>query len=578
MFSFFTLLGGLAFFIFGMNQMSHALERIAGDKMEKVINTMTRNRFVGLILGCIITIAIQSSSAVTVMLVGLVNSGIMNISNTVGIIMGSNIGTTITAWIMSLIGVSSDNIFVKMLKPESFSPLLAFAGIVLIMLSKSSKRKDIGKCFIGFAILMYGMVLMSDSVEPLAQSENFSNIMMKFKNPLLGIIAGLVVTAVIQSSAASVGMLQALSMTGGITYAMAFPIIMGQNIGTCATAILSSIGVSKNAKRVAAIHLSFNLIGTAIFMLLYFIVQTFIDLPVMGKAINPAGIALCHSVFNIGTTILLLPFSNTLVKIATTAIKVEPQKQIAFIDERLFETPSVVVFECNRLSDEMAKLTGRAVNEAVSNLFSYDEKKGDDIETLEKDIDVYEDHLGTYLVKLSGTKLGSNDRKAVAKVLHSIGDFERMSDHALNLVESAKEISEKKIEMSEQALKELTVLGGALSEIIDITISSYERMDQKLAIRIEPLEQMIDVLTAQIRQNHVDRLQSGECTIEKGFVLADILNNFERISDHCSNIAVAVIEAGQDEYDPHAYLQKVRAKDNSDFNSMFNEFKEKYQL
>lgn len=578
MFSFFTLLGGLAFFIFGMNQMSHALERIAGDKMEKVINTMTRNRFVGLILGCIITIAIQSSSAVTVMLVGLVNSGIMNISNTVGIIMGSNIGTTITAWIMSLIGVSSDNIFVKMLKPESFSPLLAFAGIVLIMLSKSSKRKDVGKCFIGFAILMYGMVLMSDSVEPLAQSENFSNIMMKFKNPLLGIIAGLVVTAVIQSSAASVGMLQALSMTGGITYAMAFPIIMGQNIGTCATAILSSIGVSKNAKRVAAIHLSFNLIGTAIFMLLYFIVQTFIDLSVMGKAINPAGIALCHSVFNIGTTILLLPFSNTLVKIATTAIKVEPQKQIAFIDERLFETPSVVVFECNRLSDEMAKLTGRAVNEAVSNLFSYDEKKGNDIETLEKDIDVYEDHLGTYLVKLSGTKLGSNDRKAVAKVLHSIGDFERMSDHALNLVESAKEISEKKIEMSEQALKELTVLGGALSEIIDITISSYERTDQKLAIRIEPLEQMIDVLTAQIRQNHVDRLQSGECTIEKGFVLADILNNFERISDHCSNIAVAVIEAGQDEYDPHAYLQKVRAKDNSDFNSMFNEFKEKYQL
>lgn len=512
------------------------------------------------------------------MLVGLVNSGIMNISNTVGIIMGSNIGTTITAWLMSLIGVSSDNIFVKMLKPESFSPLLAFAGIVLIMLSKSSKRKDVGKCFIGFAILMYGMVLMSDSVEPLAQSENFSNIMMKFKNPLLGIIAGLVVTAVIQSSAASVGMLQALSMTGGITYAMAFPIIMGQNIGTCATAILSSIGVSKNAKRVAAIHLSFNLIGTAIFMLLYFIVQTFIDLPVMGKAINPAGIALCHSVFNIGTTILLLPFSNTLVKIATTAIKVEPQKQIAFIDERLFETPSVVVFECNRLSDEMAKLTGRAVNEAVSNLFSYDEKKGDDIETLEKDIDVYEDHLGTYLVKLSGTKLGSNERKAVSKVLHSIGDFERMSDHALNLVESAKEISEKKIEMSEQALKELTVLGGALSEIIDITISSYERMDQKLAIRIEPLEQMIDVLTAQIRQNHVDRLQNGECTIEKGFVLADILNNFERISDHCSNIAVAVIEAGQDEYDPHAYLQKVRAKDNSDFNSMFNEFKEKYQL
>lgn len=575
-FSIFTLLGGLAFFIFGMNQMSDSLEKIAGKRMEAIINKMTQNRFAGLLMGCIITIAIQSSSAVTVMLVGLVNSGLMNISNTVGVIMGSNIGTTITAWIMSLIGVSSDNVFIKMLKPESFSPLLAFIGIGLIMLSKKSKQKEIGNSFLGFAILMYGMVLMSGSVAPLADSPAFIKILTAFQNPLLGVLTGLVVTALIQSSAASLGMLQALSLTGGITYGMAIPIIMGQNIGTCATAILSSIGVSKNAKRVAVIHLSFNLIGTAFFMILYFVVHSIFDLPFVDTPIDPMGIALCHSIFNIATTAFLLPFTKQLVAIATRTIKTEPEVQVAFLDERLFETPSVAVAECNKLSLEMAELTGDSIKKAIHNLFTPTEEEGAEIVKLEDTIDIYEDHLGSYLVKLSGKSLSMRDSRVVSKVLHTIGDFERISDHARNLVASAREMAEKDLQMSDQAMQELETLNQAILDITDITIRSYINMDVSLAEKVEPLEQVIDLMTDTIHLHHTDRLQTGDCTIERGFVLADILNNCERISDHCSNIAVAVLEADRDVYDPHEYLRHVKDMENPDFMKLFNGYKEKY--
>jgi len=371
LFSVFTLLGGLAFFIYGMNQMSHSLERIAGSKMERIINKMTKNRLSGLLMGCIITVAIQSSSAVTVMLVGLVNSGLMNIGNTVAVIMGSNIGTTITAWLMSLVGISSDNVFVKMLKPESFSPLLAFVGIGLIMLSKKPGKKDVGNSFVGFAILMYGMMLMSSSVAPLAESPSFSRLLVSFENPILGVLTGLIVTAIIQSSAASVGMLQAISMTGSISYGMAIPIIMGQNIGTCATAILSSIGVNKNAKRVAAIHLSFNLIGTLFFMVLYFGLHMIFDFSFADEPIKPMGIALCHSIFNIATTVLLLPFSNQLVMLASKTIKTEPERQIAFLDDRIFEMPSVAISECEKLSNEMADIARRSVVDAINNIFDH---------------------------------------------------------------------------------------------------------------------------------------------------------------------------------------------------------------
>ncbi len=544
--------------------------------METVINKMTQNRLAGLLMGCIITIALQSSSAVTVMLVGLVNSGLMNIGNTVGVIMGSNIGTTVTAWIMSLIGVSSDNVFVRMLKPESFSPLLAFIGIGLIMISKRTRQKELGNCFLGFAILMYGMVLMSSSVAPLADSPAFIRLLTAFENPVLGVLTGLVVTAAIQSSAASLGMLQALSMTGGITYGMAIPIIMGQNIGTCATALLSSIGVSKNAKRVAAIHLSFNLIGTASFMLLYFILHAAMDFAFTETAINPVGIALCHSIFNIGTTALLLPFSKQLVSIASKAIKTGTEQQTAYLDERLFSTPSVVVAECDKLSMEMAQLVGEAVKTATEILLDYDEKRAESVAELEKTADVYEDRLGSYLVKLSGKGLVSSDSRCVSKILHTIGNFERMSDHARNLAESAAEIADKQMIMSESAKEELDSLQKAIVEITDLTVSAYEKTDIGLAEKVEPLEQVIDLLVETMKIHHTERLQSGECTIERGFVLADILNNYERISDHCSNIAVAVLEARTDTYDPHEYLSRVKTMENPVFRDLFNMYKEKY--
>ncbi|MBO5564772.1 MAG: Na/Pi cotransporter family protein [Lachnospiraceae bacterium] len=577
-FSVFTLLGGLAFFIYGMHQMSNSLERIAGARMERIVNRMTKNRFAGLLMGCIITIAIQSSSAVTVMLVGLVNSGLMNIANTAGVIMGSNIGTTITAWVMSMIGISGDNPFVRMLKPESFSPVLAFVGILLLMTAKTQKKRDVGNALLGFAVLMYGMLLMSGSVAPLADSPSFAKVLTVFRNPVLGILIGLVITAIIQSSAASVGMLQALSLSGNITFGMAVPIIMGQNIGTCATAILSSIGVGRNAKRVAAIHLLFNLIGTAVFAVAFFGAHALFDLSFVDRQINPAGIALCHTAFNVGTTILLLPLAGRLVKLAETIIKTEERPQVAFLDERLFGTPALVVAKCDSFSREMAQKAKDSVEKAIANIRAYSEDCSREIEEIEGEVDIYEDHLGTYLVRLSGKKLSAHDSKITAKVLHSIGNFERLSDHALNLVESAKEIHEKKIEMSEQAKKELTCLENAVLEIMGITAEAYETMNRKLAEKVEPLEQVIDLLTETIRMNHIDRLQSGDCTIERGFVLADILNNFERISDHCSNIAIAVLEADTDQYDPHEYLKQIRTMDNPRFKELFEEYREKYSL
>ncbi len=575
-FSVFTLLGGLAFFIYGMNQMSHSLEIIAGEKMEAIINKLTGNRILGLLLGCVITVAIQSSSAVTVMLVGLVNSGLMDLGNTVGVIMGSNIGTTVTAWIMSLIGVSSDNIFIQMLKPESFSPLLAFIGIVLIMIAKLPKRKEIGNAFVGFAVLMFGMTLMSGSVAPLADSPVFTQMLTAFRNPLLGVLVGLVVTAVIQSSAASVGMLQALSMTGGITYGIAIPIIMGQNIGTCATAILSSIGVSRNAKRVAAIHLSFNLIGTAVFMIIYYVIHSLLEASFLDLPVSPVEIAICHSVFNISTTILLLPFSKFLVRIAEGVIKEEAVPQIAFLDERLFNTPAVAVGKCDGFTNEMARSAHSAVNKAIDNYFNCEEESVRAVEELEDLVDIYEDRLGTYLIKLSGIKNTQRDKRRIAKMLHSIGDWERISDLARDLTESAAELKEKKLEISEQAKIELGTLSRAISEVVSITTDAFVNSDTELARRVEPLEEVIDMLVARCRENHIGRLQEGECTLERGFVLADTLTSYERISDHCSNIAIAVLEEGTEKFNPHEYMHQVKSGDDPVFQKLFDEYQTHY--
>ena len=577
-FSFITLFGGLALFLYGMSLMSQGLEKLAGGKLEAILKRMTSNPLKSLFLGMGITAVIQSSSAVTVMLVGLVNSGIMHLSGTVGVIMGSNIGTTVTAWILSLIGIESDNVWVQLLKPESFSPVLALIGIVLIMSSKTSKKKDIGSIMIGFAILMYGMEFMSDSVSPLANSPQFTSMLTAFSNPLLGLLTGLVLTAVIQSSSASVGILQALSLTGSISYGMAIPIIMGQNIGTCVTALISSIGVNKNAKRVAVIHISFNIIGTVIFMAFYFVAHFLIDMPFVETAITPVGIAVVHSIFNVTTTVLLLPFSKQLVKLAEGTIKVEPETEVAFLDERLLNTPSIALQECNHIATNMAYVAKESMLEAMELLFSYDEAKAEKVEKLEGEADIYEDRLGSYLMKLSGADLSDADSRQISKLLHTIGDFERISDHAVNIVKAAQELSEKKIILSKEGLREIEIATSAIKEIMEIAIGSFDRNDLQLAYHVEPLEQVVDGIIEEIKLNHVTRLQAGVCTIQHGFVLSDILTNYERVSDHCSNIAVAMIELSKSTFDTHEYLDKLKTMADPAFREMFMEYKKKYAI
>lgn len=577
-FSFITLFGGLALFLFGMNQMSASLEKLAGGKMEAILNKMTSNRFAGLALGAAITIAIQSSSAVTVMLVGLVNSGIMDIGNTVGVIMGSNIGTTVTAWIMSLIGVSSSNVFVRMLKPESFSPIMALIGVIMMMTCKSSKKKDIGNILVGFAVLMYGMTFMSSSVAPLAHSPKFETLLTAFRNPFLGILVGLTVTAVIQSSAASVGMLQALALTGSITWDMAIPIIMGQNIGTCATALISSIGVNRNAKRVAAIHISFNIIGTIIFMVIYFIVNATIDLPFLSRAIAPVGVAMFHSVFNICTTAMLLPFTKQLVKLAKRIVKTEPEKQVAFLDERLLKTPSVAIAECSKQENEMALLSKDSLVKAMNLLLQFDEKEAEGVRDLEAEVDVFEDHIGSYLVKVSGNELSDHDGKEVSLMLHTISNFERISDHALNVMQTAQELHDKRLKFSDMAYEELDILVSAMTEILDITYTAFTESDYTLAQKIEPLEEVIDGMTERIKSNHTERLKNGTCTIQNGFILNDLLNALERASDHCSNIGVAMIELRQYSFDTHEYLEEAKDMSNPVFRGFYEMFKDKYYI
>ena len=578
-FNLFTLLGGLAFFLYGMTVMSTGLEKMAGSKLEKILKKMTSNPFKSLLLGAGITIAIQSSSAMTVMLVGLVNSGIMKLGQTIGVIMGSNIGTTLTAWILSLSGVESDNIFLQMLKPKNFSPIVALIGILLIMVAKSRKKKDVGNICVGFAILMFGMELMGSSVEGLEDMPQFTSMMTAFTNPILGVIVGAVITGIIQSSAASVGMLQALSATGTITYGIAFPIIMGQNIGTCVTSLISSIGVNKNAKRVAVVHISFNIIGTAIFLIAFFIGKTFFSLPILEETIGAVGIAACHSIFNVCTTILLLPFQKLLEKIANVIVKdTDEKEEYVFFDERLFKTPSVAIEECNALTIKMADIARDTIGTALRLVEKYDDKVAQDLLQSESLLDMYEDKLGTILVRLSGESLSSSDSKKIARLLHTIGDFERIGDHAVNLVGVAQEIKEKTIEFSDAAKEELHVLASAVEEIMAIAVDSFKNNDVDYAAKVEPLEEVIDRLVDVIKLRHIKRLQAGNCTIEHGFVLADLLNNYERVSDHCSNIGVAVIEVAHNSFETHEYLQEVKKADNKEFKENYEIFSQKYAL
>lgn len=577
--SVFTLLGGLALFLFGMNLMSSGLEKIAGGRLESLLKKMTSNRFNALLLGLGITVAIQSSSAVTVMLVGLVNSGIMQLSQSVGVIMGSNVGTTVTAWILSLTGLEGDSLIIRLLKPSSFAPLVAFFGILLYMMSKKESRKNIGSVCLGFAILMFGMDFMSGAVEPLAEMPEFASLMTAFNNPLFGILIGALVTAVIQSSSASVGILQALSLTGNVSIGMSFPIILGQNIGTTITAVISSIGVSKEAKRVSVIHAAFNLIGSIVFLAGFWIISITVKPVLFAEAATPFSIAVCHSIFNISTTLLLLPASNLLVRLATRLVKEKEEKKntVCFLDSRLFATPSVAVAECNTRASEMALLAHNAIFASLDYLKEPSDTLRDSILAYEDKLDAYEDALGKYLVALSPRGLSVRDSRHVSKILHAIGNFERIGDHAVNMLKVSDEIEQKGLGFSDAAKKELETLNRAITDIVNLTTEAFCNSNIQSASLVEPLEQVIDELIAEIRSRHINRLQKGNCTVEMGFVLADLLNNYERVSDHCSNLAVAVIEAqAENEAGAHAYLQEV--KNSYDFNEIFEKYLKQYTL
>ena len=576
-FSLFTLCGGLAFFLYGMTVMSKSLEKMAGGRLERLLKRMTSNPIKSLILGAGITIAIQSSSAMTVMLVGLVNSGVMELGQTIGVIMGSNIGTTLTAWLLSLTGIESESFFVNFLKPKNFSPLLALVGILLIMGSKKQRRRDVGRVMMGFSILMYGMELMSGAVTPLADMPEFTNLMTAFTNPLLGVLVGAAFTGIIQSSAASVGILQALAMTGSVTYGMAIPIIMGQNIGTCVTALISSIGVSRNAKRVSVIHISFNLIGTAVGLIVLCGGNAVFGFPFLSESVNAVGIAFCHTVFNVCTTLLLLPFTRQLEWLAKKAISTEDKpSDFAFLDPRLLRTPGVAVSECAGMVNQMGALAQTSMNLVLEQFLQYTEAREEEILANEDKLDIYEDRLGGYLVQISQHGTSADDNHTISRLLHAIGDFERIGDHVLNLQESAKELHDKQLRFSDAAQDELGVLTHLMQDILDASLSCFREDDSIAAQQVEPLEETMDCLTDEIRSRHIRRLQSGECTIQLGFVLNDLLNNFERISDHCSNIAVSVIEERDSHIAAHAYLHDM--KKNGEFAVRLQQNLKRYAL
>ena len=580
-FSVITLCGGLAFVLFGMSTMSASLEKLAGGRLEQLLKKMTDNRFKSLLLGAGITIAIQSSSAMTVMLVGLVNSGIMELGQTVGVIMGSNVGTTLTAWILSLSGIESDVVWLRLLKPEVFSPVIALAGVVMTMSAKKTRVRSAGSIMVGFAVLMTGMELMKDAMSPLADMPEFASILTAFTNPFLGVIVGAVFTGVIQSSAASVGILQALSLTGGITYGMALPVIMGQNIGTCVTALLSSIGVSHNARRVSVVHISFNLIGTAVCLAAFYGTDLIFHYAFMDAVIGPAGIAMVHSIFNIATTILLLPFTRQLEKLAYLVVREdegEKEEKLAFVDERLLATPSVAIAECANKTVDMARLAEKTILRSLTLLEKYDEKTAAEVIKNEDRLDLYEDQLGTLLVRLSGKALSDEDSRNISKQLHTIGDFERIGDHAVNLLKTAQEIDQKGIKFSGAASEELRVLLSALKEILSLTTRAFAQGDLSMAARVEPLEQVIDGLVTDIKSNHITRLQKGHCTIEMGFVLSDLLTNCERVSDHCSNIAVAQIETALNAYQSHEYLNARKTGGDTAFRSDFESYRARFAV
>lgn len=577
-FSLFTLCGGLAFFLYGITIMSSGLEKIAGGRLERILKKMTSNPLKSLVFGAGVTAAIQSSSAVTVMLVGLVNSGIMKLSQAIGVIMGSNIGTTITAWILSLSGIESSNFFVRLLKPESFSPIMALVGIIFIMASKSNRRKSVGAVLVGFAILMFGMEVMTDAMAPLADMPQFTHILTAFTNPILGVVVGTIVTAVIQSSAASIGILQALSMVGGMTYAMAIPIIMGQNIGTCVSAMLSSIGVNTNAKRVAAVHVLFNVIGVIVCLSIFELGYILFHFKFATNNISPFGIAVVHSIFNIVTTILLFPFTKLLEKMAMRLVpdKKQSSKNV-LLDERLLLAPTFAIAECYRQTIKMAELVEYNFINSTKMLKSFHAKKAEQIRGNEIKIDTYEDKLDAFLLKLSNKELTEEDSNRISQLLLVIGDYERIGDHAAYILKIAETMKNEDKHLSNDAVEELKVIVKAVSEIFAMTLEAFRTDNITLAQEVEPLEAVIKKIIRKVKNRHIQRLKDGNCTAELSFMFSDLLNDFRRIAAHCGNIATSVMQLHDTTLDKHEYNHRNKGED-IQFVSRYEDYKSRYSV
>ena len=578
-FNVFTLMGGIAMFLYGMDLMGKALEQTAGSKLQGILSTMTSSPIRGLLLGMAVTAVIQSSGATTVMAVGFVNSGLMELHQAISVIMGANVGTTVTGWLLSLSGLEGDSFLTQMMNPTAWSPILGFIGIWMYMIGKDRKR-GVGKILLGFSILMAGMNTMSHAMSPLADEPWFMDLFLSFKNPILGVIAGAVLTAVLQSSSASVGILQALTSTGAVTYSAAVPIIMGQNIGTTVTALISSAGANKNAKRTAFVHLYFNVIGTILFLCGFYGLNALISFAFFNETANTFGIAIVHTIFNVVTTAILLPFNRLLEKLAILTVPDSPsdkKQENTLLDERLLTTPSVAVGRAMLTGGDMAEICRTALLQAMSTTRVWNDAIADEVIRKEDAVDHYEDVLGTYLVKLSAKHLSVEDNRSVNTLLHTIGDFERISDHAVNILSSAEEMEQKGLTFSGSALNELAILTSAIREILSLSLKSFSSQDVALAQQVEPLEQVIDTLKEQMRTRHILRMQQGHCSIEAGFILSDLLTDLERTSDHCSNIAGCVIDARAHNLNLHETLRQAKTADGS-FQQTYESYVEKYQL
>lgn len=585
-FNLLTMVGGLALFLYGMHLMGEGLAKLSGGKLENILSKLTSNKLLAVLLGAGVTAVIQSSSATTVMVVGFVNSGIMKLHQAVGIIMGANIGTTITSWILSLSGIEGDNFFIQLLKPTSFSPVLAAIGIVFLLFCKTEKKKDIGGILLGFAILMFGMNSMSSAVEPLKDVPEFTNLLTMFSNPILGMLVGAMLTAIIQSSSASVGILQALCNTGMVSYKIALPIIMGQNIGTCITALLSSIGATKNAKRTAFVHLYFNLIGTAVFMIIFYSINAFFPFAFLERSVGPAGIAVIHSLFNIGATVLLFPFSGLLEQLACWSIPDRTESEeddlkedvLSHLDVRFLDKPAFALMQVTKATEHMGKLAQESLKLATSQIFHYDNAVCNQVIALEKEVDRYEDQLGRYMIQIASRHLSMQDGRKLIELQHCVGDFERISDISMNLVHSIMKLQKKEQGFSQKAISELQVLSGAVNDMMHFSIEAFVADDEMLAESIEPLEECIDGLSREITKRHRKRLRKGKCSVDMGLVLADITTDLERIGDHCSSIAVNVIQNQSEDIDAHEYMESLKKGEHIEYDARLLNYREKYKL